>query len=123
MKGELNMEFEKAIYSYKAVNECISAIKGFTITVQKRAEHFSKCFELEKLYNMCLEKTGCILFDWEYTPMKDYHKAVNDGLCDKVRRVSKKEYDELLKHAARYLKNEILGIYKMMEHGEVNTID
>ncbi|MDE7423949.1 MAG: hypothetical protein K2N51_09680 [Lachnospiraceae bacterium] len=117
------MEFEKAIYSYKAVNECIPTIKGFTTTVQKRAEHFSKCFELEKLYNMCFEKTGCLLFEWEYTPMKDYHKAVNDGLCDKVRKVRKKEYDELLKRAARCLKNEILGIYKMMEYGEVNTTD
>lgn len=117
------MKFEKATYSYKALNECIAAIKGFTTTVSKRAEHFSKCFELEKLYDMCFEKTGCLLFEWEYTPMKDYHKAINDGMCEKTRRVSKKEYDELLKHATRYLKNEIFGIYKMMEYGEVNTID
>lgn len=115
------MEIEKAIYSYKAVNECIVAIEEFTTTVQKRADHFSKCFELKILYNMCLEKTGCILFDWKYTPMEDYHKAVNDGLCDKIRKISKKEYDELLKRALRYLKNEILGIYRMMEYGEVNT--
>lgn len=117
------MELEKATYSYKAVNECMTAIKKFTTTVQKRDEHFSKCFELEKLYDMCLEKTGCIIFDWEYTPMKKYHVAVNDGLCVKVRRVSKKEYDELLKRATRYLKIQIFEISKMMEYGEVNTID
>lgn len=113
----------KATYSYKAVRECINEIKGFTTSVQKRAEHFSKCFELKKLYNMCLEKTGCILFNWEYTPMEDYHKAVNDGLCDKVRKVSKREYDDLLEQALRYLKNEIFGIYNMMELEQVNVID
>lgn len=115
------MTTEKATYSYKKVNECIAEIKKFSVTVSKCADHFSKCFELEKLYNMCLEKTGCILFDWKYTPMEDYHKAVNDGLCDKIRKISKREYDELLKRAVRYLKNEISGIYRMMECGEVNT--
>lgn len=113
----------KATYSYKKVNECIAEIKRFSVTVSKRADHFSKSFELEKLYNMCLEKTGCILFDWEYTPMQEYHKAVNDGLCDKIRKISKKELDELLKRATRYLKNEIYGIYQAMEYGEVITID
>ncbi len=50
------MTIEKATYSYKAVNECILGIKKFTMTVSKRAEHFAKCFELEKLYDMCYEK-------------------------------------------------------------------
>lgn len=50
------MTFEKATYSYKAINECIAEIKKFTTTVSKRAEHFTKSFELEKLYNLCFEK-------------------------------------------------------------------
>ena len=117
------MTVEKATYSYKKVNECITEIKKFSITVSKRADHFPKSFELEKLYNMCLEKTGCLLFEWKYTPMQDYHKAINDSLCDKVQKISKKELDKLLKRATRYLQNEILGIYQAMEYGEVNTID
>lgn len=50
------MTAEKATYSYKKVNECIAEIKRFSVIVSKRADHFSKSFELEKLYNMCLEK-------------------------------------------------------------------
>lgn len=92
------------------------------MTVNKRAEHFAKCFELEKLYDMCFEKTRCLLFEWEYTPHKEYHKAVNDGLCEKVRKVSKKEYDNLLGQSIRYLQREIYGIYACMENGEVNTV-
>lgn len=55
--------------------------------------------------------------------MKDYHKAVNDGLCEKTRKVTKKEYDDLLKRAIRYLQAEIYGIYVCMENGEVNTVE
>lgn len=117
------MTVEKATYSYKKVNECITEIKKFSITVSNRADHFLKSFELEKLYNVCLEKTGCLLFEWKYTPMQDYHKAVNDSLCDKVQKIRKKELDKLLKRATRYLQNEIFGIYQAMEYGEVNTID
>lgn len=117
------MGLEKATYSRKAVKECVIAIKNFPITTQKRSEHFSKCFELKKLYDLFLDKTGCVLFELKYTPMEDYLKAVNDGLCNKVRKVSKREYDDLLNRAVRYLKNEIMGIYKMIEYGEVNVAD
>ena len=118
------MQIEKAIYSYKAINECIREIKNFTTTVSKRAEHFAKYFELKKLYDLCYKKTNCILFDCEWSlSMENYKKAVNDGLCEKTRRVSKKEYDELLKSSIKYLKSEIRGIYALMENGEVNTID
>lgn len=117
------MTAEKATYSYKKVNECILAIKGFSSTVSKRGEHFAKMFELEKLYDMCFEKTGCTLFESDIYTMKDYHKAVNDGLVKKKRRVTKKELDILLKSATHFLKEQIFGIYKMMEYGEVNTID
>lgn len=118
------MQIEKATYSYKAVNDCISAIKGFSYTVSKRAEHFPKLFELRKLYDFCYEKTNCMSFDCEWAyPMEDYQKAVNDGLCERTRKISKKEYDQLLKSAYKYLKNEIFGIYAMMENGEVNTVD
>lgn len=55
--------------------------------------------------------------------MEKYGKAVNDGLVEKTRKVSKKEYDELLKNSIKYLKSEICGIYALMENGEVNTID
>lgn len=34
-----------------------------------------------------------------------------------------KELDILLKSATHFLKEQIFDIYKMMEYGEVNTID
>lgn len=117
------MQIEKATYSYTAINDCIRAIKEFKCTVSKRAEHFEKLSELKKLYDLCYEKTNCVLFDCEWSPLKNYQKAVNEGLCERTRKVSKKEYDELLKRSFRYLKSEIHGIYICMENGEVNIAD
>lgn len=77
------MEVERMKYSYKSVLECIDAVKKINGTVAKRNDHAAKMFEIEKAYDFCFEKTKCCLFEWDWSPHRDYHKAVNDDLYEK----------------------------------------
>lgn len=111
------MTTEKATYSYSAVLDCVEALKNASFTVRKKAEHFAKWREVKALFELCYEKTGCLLFreDWsmEY---QTYTKAVG-----RIKDVSGKELNRLLHVCERYLKNEIRSIYQAMEAGEVNA--
>lgn len=111
------MKTEKAIYSYSAVLDCAKALKAASFTVQRKAEHFPKWREVKALFELCYEKTGCILFreDWSME-LEAYTKAVG-----KIKEHSGKELNYLLHACERYLKNQIRSIYQMMEAGEVNA--
>lgn len=110
------MEFEKATYSYKAINECIAAIKGLTFTIKLRSQHGSYLFEVKKIYDLCYDRTKCMLFDADYSPWKDYLTAWNQ-------KCTKKDLDACLRRAIHYLQNEILAIKASMVCGEVNSIE
>lgn len=109
------MQSTTATYSYNSIQDCIKAVKNTSFTVNKKIEHSTRWNEIKTLFDLCYEKTDCILFDWEYTVCKDYI----DGIKCKL---SKKELDLLLYRCQVYLQQQINGIYTMMNNGEVNTI-
>ena len=110
------MKNEVAIYSYSALQDCANAVKATAWTVDRRAEHFGKCFEVKKLFELCFEKTDCLLFDPEFSPWHDYLKAVD-------RKANKKELDERLRECYRFLCRELNGILAMMRSGEVRSTE
>lgn len=110
------MEFEKATYSYKAIEECITAIKDLSFTIKLRSQHGSRIFEVKRVYDLCYDKTKCMLFDADHTPWKDYLIAWNQ-------KHTKKELDACLRRAIHYLQNEIIAIKASMVCGEVNSIE
>ena len=110
------MNIERATYSYIALRDCIEEVKKLPLTVQKKSDHKAIRYRVFDAYNYCLDKTQCCLFEADYSPYHDYSKAVD-------RNASKKELDNLLRQAVRFLQNELTGIYNSMEIGEVNTID
>ena len=115
--------FEKATYSHVALAECVSMVKRTNWTVQHKAEHFSKCFEVQKVYDVCLQKTGCMLFEADYSAWKSYFQRVNLDFESKGKvRVSKKELDVLLRRCYLEICNELNGILTMIETGEVNSV-
>lgn len=110
------MKIEKATYSYKSICECISIIKEFDFSFKSCA-----CLDglnnLEKLHDELEEKTGCILFnsDWDF-----YFQEFKKLLFQKA---TKKEKEKALKLTARYLQNQIIEIFSLIQSGEVNVID
>lgn len=108
---------EVMTYNYKNVHACIDKVKDFNWTVKRKADHFPMWSEVEKLYNFCLEKTDCILFDPDWDEyISEYRKAVSH-----IKDFTMKELDKMLHNCERHLKNQIRDIYIMMEKGEVNT--
>lgn len=110
------MKTETAIYSYSALQECADAVKATSWAVGRKAEHFGKCFEVQKVFALCFKKTDCMLFDPGFSPWYDYLKAVD-------RKDSKKELDARLRECHRFLCRELNGILTMMRAGEVRTIE
>lgn len=109
------MKTERATYSYSKLNECVKAIKTLNMTVNKKSEHGFMISELKKVYDLCFEKTDCILFDAEYTVWSDYAKAF-------LQKDTKRVLDDLLRRNIRYLQYEINAIYRDMQLGEVNAV-
>lgn len=107
---------EKATYSRRALEECVDKVKALNSTVQKRNQHFALMNEVHAAYDFCLEKTGCILFEYEYTPCQEYVRCYDT-------KPSKIVMDKLLKQSVNYLKWELNGIATMMASGEVNVVD
>ena len=71
------MRTNRACYSYSALYRCAEAVKATTWTVRRSAEHFSKCFEIKKIFELCYEETHCLLFEPDFSPWYDYLKAVD----------------------------------------------
>ena len=110
------MNFQRACYSYSALYRCADAVKATNWTVRRSAEHFSKCFEVKKVFELCYDETHCTLFDPDFSTWHDYLKAVD-------RKYTKKELDMKLRMCHRFLGNELNAILTAMRAGEVDAID
>lgn len=110
------MNFQRACYSYCALQRCADAVKATNWTVRRLAEHFSKCFEVKKVFELCYDEAHCMLFDPDFSPWHDYLKAVD-------RKYTKKELDMKLRMCHRFLANELNAILAAMRAGEVDAID
>ncbi len=109
------MEIQRACYSRKAVEECRRRIRLTAKTVRIKGQHFSRCFEVKRVFDFCFDKTGCILFWTDNSPWSDYLQLVS-------RKATKKEMDSALKRCHRFLENEINAIIRMMDDGEVDVV-
>ena len=109
-------EMQRACYSYKAVRECREKVYWTAQTVRVKAQHFWKCFEMEKLFDYCYDQTGCCLFQADYSPWKDYLKLVDS------KGSLKKDMDRALRACHRFLLSQLDEILKMMDAGEVDAV-
>lgn len=110
------LELEKATYSYKAIRECRDKVRRMATTVRVKAQHGWKCYEIERLFDECYEKTGCSLFEAEHSVWKEYSKLVNN------KGSRKKDMDHALKACCRFLLSELDAILGEMDDGTVNAI-
>ena len=110
------MEFAVATYSRSALTKCVDLVRKTNWSVNKKAEHFSKCFEVKAVFDFCFEQTECLLFEAEYSPWKDYLDAVSRKTGPK------KNLDLYLRCCYLFLCRELNGISTMMSTGEVNEV-
>lgn len=109
------MEFAKACYSYESMYSCMDKVKELPGTPGKKPQHQAVCYgALLQAFDYCLEKTDCCLFEADFSPWRDYADALKQGRA-------KRELDQLYRACIRFLKNELSGIFSMMETGEVDS--
>lgn len=115
------LTFTRATYSQSALHECADKIKSASWTVKQKREHVEKCYgEVKQIFLFCFEKTGCLLFDTEYSPWKDYSRLLCNNEVYKSH--TKKEMDAALRQCYLFLAREINGILTMVRTGEVDCI-
>ena len=107
---------ERMCYSYSALLECVDLVKRTEWACGSIKEHRSKLFEVKKVFEFCMSKTNCLIFDPLWAPWNEYDKAIKFG-C------SKKELDKCLNACYRYICNELNSISKMIGTGEVDCTE
>lgn len=91
------MVAEKRIYSTTALQNCYRALRSARWSVRRKDEHMTRCCEVRELYAKCQVNLGCVLFDPDMSPAKDYLDMV------KGKKVTKRQLDIQLRNCKRYL--------------------
>ncbi|MFR1478218.1 MAG: hypothetical protein ACLSB9_22305 [Hydrogeniiclostridium mannosilyticum] len=106
------MKFEKACYSRKALYECVDKVKALPRAARVRADHSALCMCVTQTFDFCLEKS-CCLFE-RFSPWK-----ITQGVKNKF---TKRKWTSCMQ-AASVFEKQLIEIHKMMETGEVDSID
>jgi hypothetical protein len=91
------MVAEKRIYSTTALQNCYRALRSARWSVRRKDEHMTRCCEVRELYAKCQVNLGCVLFDPDISPAKDYLDMVKD------KKVTKRRLDIQLRNCKRFL--------------------
>ena len=91
------MAAEKRIYSTTALQNCYRALRSGRWSVRRKDEHMTRCCEVRELYAKCQVNLGCVLFNPDMSPAKDYLDMV------KGKKVTKRQLDIQLRNCKRYL--------------------
>ena len=91
------MVAEKRIYSTTALQNCYRALRSARWSVRRKDEHMTRCCEVRELYAKCQVNFGCVLFDPDMSPAKDYLDMVKD------KKVTKRRLDIQLRNCKRFL--------------------
>lgn len=91
------MVAEKKVYSTKALQNCYLALCSTRWSVRRKDEHMTRCCEVRELYAKCQVNLGCVLFDPDMSPAKDYLDMVKD------KKVTKRRLDIQLRNCKRFL--------------------
>ena len=91
------MVAEKRIYSTTALQNCYRALRSARWSVRRKDEHMTRCCEVRELYAKCQVNLGCVLFDPDMSPAKDYLDMVKD------KKVTKRRLDIQLRNCKRFL--------------------
>lgn len=104
------MDNNTMVYNFENVCKAVELVKKFDFTVSNKAEHFQKCFDIEKLLDELYSLTNCATFIASWSPWDKYATIINNCFIANKKYI-KKELDDNLKIVINYIKGEIFDLY------------
>lgn len=102
-------------YSVREVLECRDRVNNFDWSTDKKSQYtWDRYRTLRELFEFCYAKTGSIGFAEGWNPFDNFSKIMSQ-------KTTKKELDKAFKACERFLKWELVDIWRMMQAGEVNV--
>lgn len=107
---------DKASYSLSAIAQCKELIRKAHWSTRLKAEHKSRCAEVNTLFASCQTLLNCILFQPDLSPAYDYQKMVLSKNCTKI------QLDNQLRVCRAFAETQISLIEKDIRDGSVNSV-
>lgn len=108
------MEIARACYSVSKLKAAADMVKAINWSVNRKNEHFSKCMEIEKIYQFAAENLNAILFDPDIA-LKQYRNASYN-----YKAYTGKELNSILKTIYHSICFDLTEISNMIRSGEVD---
>lgn len=107
---------EKATYSLFALKQCKELIRKSRWSTRLKAEHNSRCAEVNVLFASCQKLLNYVMFQPDLSPAYDYQQMVSSNKC------TKKELDNQLRVCCSFAESQIACIEEAIQGGSVNSI-
>lgn len=98
---------EKATYSLSALKQCKELIRKNRWSTRLKAEHNSRCAEVNVLFASCQKLLNYVMFQPDLSPAYDYQQMVLSKSC------TKKQLDNQLRVCHAYAERQITLIEDM----------
>lgn len=107
---------DKATYSLSALKQCKELIRKSRWSTRLKAEHNSRCAEVNALFASCQKLLNYVMFQPDLSPAYDYQQMVSSKKC------TKKQLDNQLRVCRSFAESQISYIEDAIRDGSVNCI-
>lgn len=107
---------EKATYSLSALKQCKELIRKNRWSTRLKAEHNSRCAEVNVLFASCQKLLYYVMFQPDLSPAYDYQQMVSSKKC------TKKQLDNQLRVCHAYAETQISLIEDAICDGSVDIV-
>lgn len=107
---------DKATYSLTALKRCKELIRKSRWSTRVKAEHNSRCAEVNALFASCQKLLNYVMFQPDFSPAYDYHQMLSSKKC------TKKQLDNQLRVCHAYAETQISLIEDAICDGSVDIV-
>lgn len=107
---------DKATYSISALKQCKELIRKSRLSTRLKAEHNSRCAEVNVLFASCQNLLNYVMFQPDLSPAYDYQQMVSSNKC------TKKQLDNQLRVCRLFAESQISCIEEAIRDGSVSII-
>lgn len=102
---------DKATYSISALKQCKELIRKSRWSTRLKAEHNSRCAEVNVLFASCQNLLNYVMFQPDLSPAYDYQQMVSSNKC------TKKQLDNQLRVCRLFAESQISASRKRFGTG------
>lgn len=107
---------DKATYCLSALKQCKELIRKSRWSTRLKAEHNSRCAEVNVLFASCQKLLNYVMFQPDLSPAYDYQQMVSSKGC------TKKQLDNQLRVCRLFAESQISYIEDAIRDESVNCI-